>query len=394
LKEYGGDGDDFRRDLSMGQTLMLHGFNTDTKQEGFFRIQLGQKTPPKQLLMDNCSWQMVGDGKGGEYLLKKVRAEESPNYYTTKDFKEIKPISDVHPERAYNWLTAELVNFPLPDGSNCQGILYKPEDFDPHKKYPLLLNYYDQKSDGLYQYHEPRESIDNINVPYFVSRGYLVFTPDIHYKIGYTGESACAAIVSGALYLSKKPWVDGKRMGIQGHSFGGFETNYIVTHSHLFAAAVEASGPADFISDYNSIYGNSVASQFLWEIGQIRMRATPWQRPDLYLSNSPVLAADRVTTPLLMMHNKGDDAVPFGQGLEMYLSLRRLGKRAWMLQYEKGTHAVVDYREALDYTRRMEQFFDHYLKGALPPKWMTEGIPAARKGIDNGLELDSLGRKP
>jgi dipeptidyl aminopeptidase/acylaminoacyl peptidase len=119
-----------------------------------------------------------------------------------------------------------------------------------------------------------------------------------------------------------------------------------------------------------------------------------WQRPDRYIEESSVLRADRVTTPLLMMHNKGDEAVPLQQGVEFFTALRRLGKKVWMLQYDKGGHGVTDPDDAKDYTIRLTQFFDHYLKGAPAPKWMTEGVPARLKGIESGLELDASGREP
>jgi len=281
----------------------------------------------------------------------------------------------------------------MTDGKISKGILYKPENFDPSKKYPLLLTYYEQRSDELYHYQPLEATGDAINIPWFVSRGYLVFVPDIHYRPGHTGESALNSVVAAARFLSKKPWVDGKRLGIQGHSFGGFETNYLVTHTVLFAAAAEAAGVSDMISGYDDFTGNGKSKQFNSEMGQYRIRSNLWERPDLYLENSPVLKANLVTTPLLLMNNKNDGSVSWRQGLEFFTALRRLGKRAWLLQYDEGEH-VVSGKDAMDYTIRLTQFFDHYLKGAPPPKWMTVGVPASRKGIDTGLELDLSGKEP
>ena len=182
-------------------------------------------------------------------------------------------------------------------------------------------------------------------------------------------------------------------MGLMGHSFGGFETNYVITHSHLFAAAVSISGMTDFVSAYGSIIGGGTSRQRQYELYRDRIGATLWQKPHLYLENSPILKADQITTPVLMMANKKDDDVPYEQGIELFTVLRRLGKKAWMLQYDDGGHQVFDPTDQKDLNLRMEQFFNYYLKGDAPPKWMVIGIPATEKGIDSGYEL-MPGREP
>jgi len=387
---------DIVKELIPHASLLLSTFSPVTKWSGFYRKTLDDEGMPELLTMGPYNWRSMAPLKAQDaeaWLVKRMSAGEAPNYFVTSDFKSYRTISELQPQKAYNWLTAELVTWPLPDGTLSQGILYKPENFNLSKKYPIIFNYYERKSDGLFEYLEPAASRDNINIPYFVSKGYLVFLPDIYYRMGYTGESALRAVESAARYLSRKSWVDGNHMGIQGHSFGGYETNYIVTHSHLFAAAAEAAGPTDFISGYGGIRGEGISSQYLYEVLQNRLRFTLWQRPDLYISNSPVLKADQVRTPLLMMHNKGDGYVPFAQGMELFMALRRLGKRVWLLQYDEGGHNVLG-KNAVDYTVRLNQFFDYYLKGALPPLWMTEGIPARLRGIQTRYSLDSSGKKP
>lgn len=334
-------------------------------------------------------------GGNGAYVVQRSSASESPNYFYTTDFKTFNSLSDVHPEKSYNWYTTELITWKTFDGSVDQGVLYKPEDFDPHKKYPLIINYYEKKSANLHKYWNPEPMGSELEIPWFVSHGYLVFTPDIHYKIGHTGASAYNAVVSGAKYLTGFPWVDSAHIGIQGHSFGGFETNYLVAHTHMFAAAMASSGFADIVSGYGAL-GYGAGSFWSWylEHSQFRLGATPWQRPDLYLENSPILRADHVTTPLLMMNNKGDTIVPFAQGVEWFSALRRLGKRVWMLQYDGERHSIIDQKAARQHTVRVTQFFDHYLTGAPAPKWMTEGVPARLKGLETGLNLDRPEAEP
>lgn len=179
-------------------------------------------------------------------------------------------------------------------------------------------------------------------------------------------------------------------MGIQGHSRGGWETNFLVTHSKLFAAAMSASGFSDYVCLYNGIRSARLeggSRQGSFESSYQRIGATLWERPDLYIENSPIFKANEVTTPLLMMANKADDDVPFEQGIEFFTALRRLRKKVWMLQYDGEGHMVLSNKAARDLTVRMKQFFDLYLMGAPAPKWMLTGIPAKMKGVVDGLDL-------
>ncbi len=224
----------------------------------------------------------------------------------------------------------------------------------------------------------------------------MVFTPDIYYSIGEPGESAYNSVVASAKQLSFIPEVNSFRIGINGHSFGGYETNYLVTHTDIFAAAATASGPTDLISQYLGFYGGEIygttKSSMVFGKQQMRMGVTLWENPDLYIKNSPVFDIDKVVTPLLIMHNKKDPLVDWYQGAEFFNGLRRLNKKSWMLQYDDGAHGLGGTESGkVDYTIRLTQFFDHYLKGYPPPKWMIEGRPAKLKGIDDRFELDLVG---
>ena len=287
----------------------------------------------------------------------------------------------------YNWLTAELVRWKMFDGNTSEGLLFKPENFDPKKKYPIIFYFYERYSNELYTYRPPAPSASTINIPYFVSNGYLVFVPDIHYKTGQPGESAYNSVVSAAEYMAKKPWVDSTKMAIQGQSWGGYQVAYLVTRTNIFACA-EAGAP---VSNMTSAYGGirwqtGLNRQFQYERTQSRIGYTLWQRPDLYIKNSPLFRADKVTTPLLITHNDADGSVPWYQGIEYFTALRRLGKKVWMLQYNGEDHNLVERRNRKDLSIRLAQYFDHFLKGAPAARWITEGVPATLKGIEWGLE--------
>lgn len=376
----------------LGDTLMLQAMDIRTKESGYFIKVLG-KAGLRKLFMGpfKCDDVQIVAKKDNDLLAVLETAVSPPNCYKVGDGKIVAQLSDIQPQKKYNWLTDELVNWTTSDGRPGMGILYKPENFDSTQKYPLILHYYEQKSDQLHEFIYPEFTQSEINIPYFVSRGYLIFIPDIHYKIQEPGASALNYIVSAGKMLIKRSYVDGRHIGLQGHSFGGYQTQFVITHSNLFAAAMSGSGWPNFISRYGSLIGVK-SGEFTTETKRSRIGATLWERPDLYIKNSPIFYVDKITTPLLMMNNKQDDQVPFTQGIEMFTAMRRLGKKAWMLQYDNGNH-IAGEANAIDYTIRVDQFFDHYLKGKPAPKWMVEGIPATMKGIDAGYEL-MPGREP
>jgi dienelactone hydrolase len=383
------------REIDLHEPLLLKVLNEDTKDEGFCKVILGRENKPELLKMMPYHLDCLQKARDAEvYTVQLESAENSPNQFLTTDFKTFIPLTDNHPENAYNWITSQLFTFKTPDGKATQGILFKPENFDSKKKYPVIFEYYERNIVELHGFAYPGYTDGGrLDIPSYVSNGYLVFTPDIYFKVGHPGRSAYNTIVSAAHYLMQFPWVDKEHMGLMGHSFGGFETDYIITHTHLFAAAVSMSGMTDFVSAYGSIIGNGTSRQRQYELYRDRIGATLWQRPDLYLENSPVLKANEVITPVLLMANKKDEDVPYEQGVEFFTALRRLGKKAWMLQYDNGAHQVFNPTDGKDLSIRIVQFFNHYLKGEPPPKWMVLGVPAAKKGIDSGYEL-MPGRKP
>jgi len=292
-------------------------------------------------------------------------------------------------QQDYNWLTCELVKWTMFDGKQSEGLLYKPEDFDPKKKYPVIFYFYEKYSDLLYNYHPPAPSASTVNFPYFVSNGYLIFVPDIYYKKGEPGESAYNSVVSAAKYLAKKPWVDSTKMAIQGQSWGGYQVAYLVTRTNMFAAAEAGAPVANMTSAYGGIrWGTGLNRQFQYERSQSRIGYTLWQRPDLYIKNSPLFRADKVNTPLMIMHNDADGAVPWYQSIEYFTALRRLGKKVWFLQYNGEDHNLMERRNRKDLSIRLAQYFDHFLKGAPAPRWLAEGLPATSKGIEWGTELE------
>ena len=296
-------------------------------------------------------------------------------------------LSSINPQQSqYNWFSVELHHWKMFDGKMSEGLLYKPEDFDSSRKYPIILYFYERNADDRYNYIEPMPVRASINIAYYTSNGYLVFDPNIYYKTGRPGEDAYNSVVSAAKYLAKFKWVDSTKMGIQGHSWGGYQVSYLITRTNMFAAAEAGAPVSNMTSAYGGIrWGTGLSRQFQYERTQSRLGATLWEKPELYIKNSPLFRADKVKTPLLILHNDKDDAVPWYQGIEYFTALRRMGKPVWMINYNDELHGIIDRKNRKDWTKRMAQFFDHYLKDAPAPAWMEKGVPATRKGIDFGF---------
>ena len=267
-------------------------------------------------------------------------------------------------------------------------MLYVPDDIDPNKKYPMLCVFYETGSEDLYRHYTMEPSWSWVNYPFYVSRGYVVFVPDIHYNSGRPGEDAYNYVCSGAEEMCRRyPWIDKERIGIDGQSWGGYQTAYLVTRTDMFACAGSGAPVANMTSAYGGIRWESGSSrQGQYEQGQSRIGGSLWDKTQQYIANSPVFYADRVHTPLLIMHNDNDGAVPWYQGIEMFMALRRLQKPVWMLQYNGEAHNIRARKNRKDITRRLQQFFDHYLKDDPMPRWMKEGVPMIRKGQEWGFE--------
>jgi dipeptidyl aminopeptidase/acylaminoacyl peptidase len=296
-------------------------------------------------------------------------------------------LSAINPQQKdYNWYTAELRKWKMLDGRMSEGLLFKPENFDSTKKYPIIFYFYERDADTRYHYRAPAPSASTINIAYFTSNGYLVFDPNIYYKNGEPGQSAYNAVISAANYLKKNKWVDSTKMALQGQSWGGYQVAYLVTRTNMFAAAGAGAPVSNMTSAYGGIrWGAGISRQFQYEKSQTRIGYTPWQRLDLYIRNSPLFHADKVTTPLLITHNDADGSVPWYQGIEYFSALRRLGKKVWLLEYNGEDHNLVERRNRKDLSVRLGQFFGYYLKGEKPARWITDGVPATLKGIDWGI---------
>ncbi len=372
--------------------VWLKVFNRTTKENGFATLS-ADKPGIQSLFTEKHSFLTPVKARNAQMLaFRMADFRHSPDLYTTPDnFASRKQWSSINPQQAdYVWGENRLVHWTAYDGTSLDGMLITPEDLDPDKKYPMMIYFYEKFSENLYSYFAPAPSRSTVNLSFFASRGYVVFVPDIVYKPGHPGESAYNCICSGAEAMCEQfSFIDKERMAVQGQSWGGYQTAYLVTRTNMFAAAGAGAPVGNMTSAYGGIrWESGMVRAMQYEHGQSRIGKSLWDEGglDLYIENSPVFHAQNVTTPTLIMHNDADGAVPWYQGIEFFMSLRRFGSPAWLLQYNDEAHNLSERRNSKDLSIRLSQFFDHYLKGEPMPAWMKSGVPMVRKGQYYGYE--------
>ncbi|SFO26319.1 Prolyl oligopeptidase family protein [Chitinophaga sp. YR627] len=367
-------------------SLPITALDITTRKNGFTKARLGHVNKMTSIPMEECLYYFPSiyaldpppplKAKFADvYLLQKQSAKRPPNLVITEDFNSFISVSNIEPQVEFNWMTSELVRWKMKNGEIGVGILYKPENFDSTKKYPVIFNYYEGCSNEVFRFRYPDLSIGTLSIPWYVSNGYLVFMPDIYRETGLLGEGISNSVVSAARYLSGFRYVDSTKLGLQGHSFGGYETNYLISHCNLFAAAQPSAGISDLFGYFGGLGFGEKSLSFLLEKGIFNIGASPWASPDLYTRNSLIPYADKVKTPVLIMHNKKDGSVPFSQAVSQFIALRRNRNPTWLLQYDGEGHVLSNVENKMDFTIRQQQFFDYYLKGLPLPYWMGNSMP-------------------
>ncbi len=383
--------DEEERFISNKSTWILSTFNEENKHAGVASYNPKRKSikPLMEGPYAYSRFTMAQKDKKNRLLFTKESFTDFPNLWSsTTSFKAPKQITDANPQqKEFNWGTAEMVEWVSLDGKPLKGMLIKPENFDPNKQYPMIVNFYEKSSNGIHRHRAPSYGRSTINYPFYASRGYVIFNPDVHYRDGYPGESAFNCVIPGITMLIDKGFIDKDNIGVQGHSWGGYQIAYLVTKTDIFKAAESGAPVPNMISAYGGIrWWTGLSRQFQYEHTQSRIGGTPWEYPQRYIENSPIFNLDKVNTPLLIMHNDADGHVPWYQGIEFFVNLRRLGKPSWFLNYNGEPHWPLKMQNRKDFNLRLSQFFDYYLKASPKPVWMKRGVPAIEKGINQGYE--------
>lgn len=381
--------DNYKSIINPKSELLLSSFDFTTKQNGFYALKEGGL--PVKRVEGPYKYSVKAKSKDGNKI---IYSRENYNEFRdiwsdTNKFNSAKKLTNANPQmKDYKWGSVELMKWNDFNGQEVEGLLYKPENFDPNKKYPVIVYFYETHTEDMFKHHQPQPSWSIIIPSMFTSDDYVVFMPDIKYTTGYPGESCYNAVVSGANALVDRGIADPARMGLQGQSWGGYQIAYLVTRTNMFRCASPGAPVSNMTSAYSGIRtGSGMVRMFQYEHGQSRIGDDLWSAPMRYIENSPVFYAPKIETPLLIRHDDADEAVPFEQGIELFMALKRCGKTAWMLNYNKEPHNLKSRPARMDWTIRMHQFFDHYLKDAPAPRWMTEGISIKEKGKDQKYDV-------
>ena len=373
------DPDEKGIDLSAPRYVSV--FGEYTKKGGIAKLEPG--TPGAQMLLwEDAAFGLQKAKHADRYFYAKSTYKDPPDYYVTDaSLKAGRKLTSADEQvKAFTWSGGQMLvdyTFALDKSKGpqkLQGSLSLPANYEKGKTYPMVVYIYEKLTQGHNQFAVP--TANGFNKSVYTSNGYAVLQPDITYALNDPGVSAVACITAAVKAAIATGVVDPKRIGLQGHSWGGYQTAFTVTQTDMFAAAVAGAPLTNMVSMYSLIYKNSGgANQAIFETSQGRFLGSYSDNWEAYVRNSPVNFAKNVKTPLIILHNDKDGAVDFTQGVEYYNTLRRLGKNVIMLEYVGENHGLVKPANRFDYTIRMKEFFDHYLKGAPAPAWMTGGVP-------------------
>jgi dipeptidyl aminopeptidase/acylaminoacyl peptidase len=370
--------------ISTERPLLLSAVDERTKASGLYRVSFtGGAEPSRVVMLDKAFGVPIKARNADVYVFTLSRFEEFGNLWVSSGaFSDMKRVSDANPQQAqYNWGTSELIDYVNADGKHLQAILTKPENFDPSKKYPMLVYIYEQLTNNLHRYVAPAPGGSSINVTRYVSNGYIILQPDIVYDLGYPGQSALKCVLPAVQKALTLGFVDPARVGIQGHSWGGYQISYMITKTNIFRAVEAGASVGDMFGGYGGIrWGTGMSRAFQYEKTQSRIGVPPWKNPLIYMENSPIFWIENIHTPYLTMANDEDDAVPWQQGIEFFTAMRRLGKEAYMFVYNGEKHGLRQRENQKHWTVHMAEYFDYFFKDAPKPDWMEHGVPYLDKG--------------
>lgn len=372
--------DDDREAFQSDEEVLLRGYYDRKKTYGFYTLEL-DGTGTQQQLETKHKYDFIAKAENADRIIySREKYDEYPNLWLSSgiQFNSTQRLTDLHSNihDKYNWGTAELIEWQsMDDGQTIQGAVIKPDNYNPDKKYPVLVYYYRFFSQRAYEFNNITND-DRPTLPQWVSDDYVVFLPDIRFEVGTPGFASTKSLVPGVQKLVEMGVADPDKLGLHGHSWSGYQTAFMVTQTDIFDAAIAGAPVSNMTSAYSGIrWGSGLARQFQYEQTQSRIGGSLWEYPERYIENSPVFYADRINTPMLMMFGDADTAVPWYQGIEMYLAMRRLDKDAVFLQYRDEPHHLQEYANRLDYAIKMKEYFDHYLRGEEAPDWITDGVP-------------------
>jgi len=370
--------------VDLSRPLALTAYGDWTKKSGYWQIPAGGGQPTQLIWADKNIGGAQKSKSGDRVLFTEQTFQEFPDVWVTNPaFESPKKLTDANPQIAdYAWGSKKLIDYTNSKGKRLQATLTLPAGYEPGKKYPMLVYIYEIMSNTHHTFSMPVYD-DRPHMSTYASDGYLVLQPDIVYEIGKPGSSALDCVTAAVKKVIELGYADPAHVGLQGHSWGGYESSYIVTQTNIFAAVVTGAPLTNLTSMYNILYKqNGAWNGGILETSQGRMGAnvTPWNSGELYASQSAVFNVAKITTPFMIMQGTADGAVDWNQGLEFYTAARKAGKNVIFLSYPGEPHHLAITANQKDFQVRMKQYFDHYLKGGPEMDWMKNGLPQTKKG--------------
>ena len=348
-----------------------------TKESGFAKGKIGGTI--ETLVFEPADLSIAGTSEDESIIAySQSRYDAPPVYYITDtDFNDPKVTFQLNSFiNDYKWGKAELVDFTNALNNKAQGILYYPADYVKGEKYPMITYVYEELSSRLHRFISPSET-NYYNPTVWTQNGYFVFMPDIEFEAGNPGVSSARTLEKAVAAVIEKGDVAADKVGLIGHSWGGYQGGFVPTQTDIFAAAVAGAGLTNLISMNLAITpafrGSPENNHF--EVGQERMVTAPWLAPEKYIENSSVMQVHKLNTPILFEVGDNDMNVNWRQGVEYYNAARRANKDFILLVYAKEGHGLSSPKNQIDYQQKILQWFGHYLKGEEAKDWIKEGIP-------------------
>ncbi len=358
--------------------IFLSAFGDKSKKSGYYKLEKGKMD--RLVFEDAMVNRLIKAMDANSYAYVKQNFDQSPSLYFTDNFSKVSQVLSTNPQQdEYYWGKSEIITYKNKKGVEMQGALYYPANYEPGKQYPMVTYIYEKLSNGLHGYVSPSKR-SAYNTANFTTNGYFIFRPDIIYEINDPGISAVNCVVPAVEEVLKTGMIDKNKVGLMGHSWGAYQTSFIISQTDIFKAAVAGAPLTNLISMSNSIYWNTgTPDAKIFETSQGRFDGPWYERMEEHMRNSPMYQAASIKAPLLVAFGDKDGAVDWHQGIEMYSTMRRMEKPFIMLVYADENHGLAKKENQIDYQIRQKEFFDHYLLGRSPEKWITEGVSQQEK---------------
>ena len=364
--------------IDPAKPLYFETYGEWTKKEGLSQVD-PLKGGAKVLTWENDKVDYRRARDADTWVFQRQTVVKYPNFYAADgNLTNERQLTDANPQQKdVAWTPgAKLIDYTCENGGgHHQAVLYMPAGYEQGKKYPMLTYIYEKLSQEFNVYTDPNATRYS-NPSVYTNRGYAFLKPDIVYHVNEPGRSAVWCVVPAVKAAIATGMIDAERVGLQGHSWGGYQTTFITTQTKIFKTAVAGAPLTDMVSMFGSMYwntGSTDASIFIASQG--RFTGGPNDVPEAYIRNSPQNFAQNLSIPFMLLSNDRDGAVDFNQGVTYYNHLRDLGKDVILLEYAGENHGLARPANQKDYNLRMTEWFDTFLRDQPAPDWLKDGVP-------------------